>query len=191
MNGASLMHVLVKAESKWKFSTSSTGGLGVEFVAVEGGAIYLKDPAGALQTFYYGSAGAGAAWGAKLPKLGKIELRVRGKSVGGVIAPSALPNTGVVYVMDSFKGSELSRSDITGACIFVEVYGGLILGGSGTAMLLGVNPVWLAALAAMPLLAGPELIGLVHSARGLLLMTGFNAGVIAGGGAGAFVGGLF
>ena len=35
------MDVLVKAQSKWKFSTSSTGGLGVEFVAVEGGAIDL------------------------------------------------------------------------------------------------------------------------------------------------------
>jgi len=185
------MHVLVKAESKWTFRTSSTGGLGVEFVAVEGGAIYLKDPAGAPQTFYYGSAGAGVAWGVKLPKLGKLELRVRGKSVGGVIAPSAFPNHGALYIMDSFKGSELSRSDITGACIFVEFYGGLILGYSGTAMLLGVNPVWLAALAAMPLLSGPELIGLVHSARGLLLMRGFNAGVIGGGGAGAFVGGLF
>ena len=55
------MHVLLKGESNWEFKTSSTGGLGVEFVAVEGGAIYLKNPAGAIETFHYGSAGAGVA----------------------------------------------------------------------------------------------------------------------------------
>ncbi|HEY4185672.1 MAG TPA: hypothetical protein VGP07_11420 [Polyangia bacterium] len=186
------MQVLVKSPSKWQFATSSTGGLGVEFFAVEGGAIYLKDPAGKKETFRYGSAGAGLTWGLKLPKIGKLELKSRGKSVGGAVAPAGLPNAGTVYVMDSFKGDDFSRSDITGACVFVELYGGMIAGYSGTAMLFGINPTWLSAvLLGGPLASAPALLPLIHSARGLLLMRGLNVGAVAGAGVGAFVGCMF
>jgi len=186
------MELPIKGQSKWQFVTSSTGGLGVEFVAVEGGAIYLTDPAKKAQTFRYGSAGAGLAWGLKLPKIGKLEVKVRGKSIGGVVAPAAFPNAGALYVMESFKGDDFTRSDITGACVFVEVYGGLILGYSGTAMLFGVSPAWLSAvLLGGPLGSGPALLPMLHSARGLLLMRGLSVGLVGGAGAGAFVGGIF
>lgn len=46
------MSLLIKKDSLWQFSTSSSGGLGVEFVAVEGGKIWLTDPAGNTVTFY-------------------------------------------------------------------------------------------------------------------------------------------
>ena len=106
--------LMIKHESAWKFQTSSSGGIGVEFVAAEGGSIILKDPSGAVVSFPYGGAGAGLTAGFKLPKIGKIALNVKGKSVGGVIAPSFFPNAGGLYVLDSFEGDDFKRSDITG-----------------------------------------------------------------------------
>ncbi len=58
----------VKKESAWKFETSSTAGVGIEFVAAQGGAIYLSDPKGSSQKFRYGAAGVGLTFGLKLPK---------------------------------------------------------------------------------------------------------------------------
>lgn len=186
------MQLLIKGPSKWKFETSSTGGFGIEFVAVEGGTIYLKDPMGRNQAFRYGSAGAGLAWGLKLPKLGKLELKVKGRNVGAAVAPASFPNAGLLYVMDSFKPDDFSRSDITGACVFVEAYGGLVAGYTGTAMLFGINPFWLATmLLGGPVASAPSLLPLINSARGMLLMRGLSVGSVAGVGAGAFVGGVF
>ena len=86
--------VFLKNESAWQFVTSSTGGIGVEFVAAEGGKIYLQNPQGQAVTFYYGAAGAGLAAGLKLPKIGKLEVKVKGKGVVGSIAP-AQPMSGL------------------------------------------------------------------------------------------------
>lgn len=36
--------ISIAGESAWTFDTSATGGIGVEFVALQGGAIWLKDP---------------------------------------------------------------------------------------------------------------------------------------------------
>jgi hypothetical protein len=49
----------IKKESAWTFETSATGGVGVEFVAVEGGAIYLRDPRNNRVTLRFGAVGAG------------------------------------------------------------------------------------------------------------------------------------
>ena len=183
----------IKKESAWQFVTSSSGGIGVEFVLAEGGAIYLRDPSGGLVTFRYGAAGAGVAAGFKLPKIGKLQFRLRGKNVGAAVAPAAFPNVGKLYILDWFPGNELTRSDLTGVCMFAEAGGGLFVGGSGTAMLLGMSPAWWAGtLASAPL---PPLMvytnyKMFQSATAVLLMAGINAGLMAGVGAGALVGGL-
>ena len=140
--------VLVTRPSAWKFTTSSTGGVGVEFVAVEGGKIFLENPKGDTVTFCYGAAGVGIAAGIKLPKIGKIQINAKGKAVGGAIAPAAFPNGGKLYLLDSFAGSELTTTDIQGVCAFLEISGGIIAGVSATAMLVGMNPIWLAGLGA-------------------------------------------
>ena len=186
----------IKKESAWTFETSATGGVGVEFVAVEGGAIYLRDPKNNPATLRFGAAGAGISWGLKLPKIGKINLpKVRGKSVGGVAAPAAFPNIGKLYILDTFRGDELSRRDITGVCAFVEVYAGAVVGGSAAAIVFGMNPLWLAGLSLAPL-AGPLAATITESqlfasATGLLLTAGLNAGLVASAGVGGFLGGIF
>ena len=182
----------IKKESAWTFETSATGGVGVEFVAVEGGAIYLRDPRNNPVTLRFGAVGAGLSWGLKLPKIGKINLpKARGKSVGGVLAPAAFPNAGKLYILDAFRGDELSRRDITGACAFVEVYAGAIAGGAAAAIVFGMNPLWLAGLAVGPLAFAITEAQLLASATGLLLTAGLNAGLVAGAGAGGFLGGIF
>ncbi len=187
--------LFIKKESAWKFNTSSTAGIGVEFVVAEGGSIFLKDPSGNDAVFRYGGAGAGLSFGFKLPKFGKIDFKFLGKTVGGAIAPAAFPNTGILYVLDSFKGDELTRSDITGVCIFAEAGLGFFAGVSGTVMLLGMDPILLAAAVAAsgvnPALGAYVDDRLLQSSKAVLLMAGLNVGLIAGGGAAALLGGLF
>jgi hypothetical protein len=181
--------LMIKKESAWQFVTSSSGGVGVEFFLAEGGAIYFKDPSGVAVSYTYGAAGAGLAFGLKLPKVGKLQLQVKGKTVGGGVAPAAFPNTGKLYILDSFAGNELKRSDMTGCCMFVQAGGGVIGGGSAYAMVLGMNPIYLVGMTFTPLMLLAE-TKLLQSATALLLMAGLNVGVQAGGGAGAFIGGL-
>lgn len=184
--------MIIKKESEWKFVTSSTGGLGVEFIAAEGGIIYMTDPSGSPVSFKYGAAGVGITYGFKLPKIGKVDVKVLGKTVGAAAAPSFFPNTGVMYVLDSFDGDELERSDITGVCQFVEVGAAMFVGGSATAMLVGMSPIWLAGIAMGPAspFYYPSVYKLVSSATGVLLMAGINASIMAGVGGAAFLGGL-
>ena len=185
------MALFIKGESDWQFVTSSSGGIGVEFIAVEGGKIWLQDPDGNVITYYYAGAGAGLTAGFKLPKIGKIQVKVRGKSVGGIVAPSSFPNGGKLYVLESFDGDELSSSDLTGVCMFAEVGGGLFAGGSATAMLLGMDPVWLGAILATPWVSSPFFMTkLARSATALLVMAGINVGIQAGAGGAGFIGGL-
>ncbi len=182
------MHILqIRKPSTWQFITSSSGGLGVDFFAAEGGSIYFRTPNGARDSFRYGAAGGGLTLGLKLPKIGKVQ--VSGHGVAGAIAPAAFPNTGKLYILETFKGSELAHEDIRGACAFVEVAGGLVVGGSATAMLIGMDP-WLLAGAVSPLMLEFD-YRLLRSATGLLVMGGVNVGVQAGGGVGAFLGGLW
>jgi hypothetical protein len=185
---------MIKKESAWKFETSGTGGVGIEFVAIEGGVIYLRNPSKNVETFHFGAVGAGLAWGLKLPKIGKIGLNVKGKNVGAVVAPTFFPNTGKLYILDTFNGDELSRKDITGACAFVEVYGGLIVGGSAAAIVFGMNPLYLAGQLTTPFVgpAGPVVSDyyLFKSATGLLLTAGLNVGIVGGAGIGGFLGGI-
>ncbi|MEI6705690.1 MAG: hypothetical protein WCK96_01000 [Methylococcales bacterium] len=178
----------IKKTSAWQFVTSSTGGIGVEFFAAEGGQIYLNDPSGSLRTFTYGVAGGGLSIGFKLPKIGKLQIPVKGASVGGVGAPASFPNTGCLYILSSFDGDELTYNDISGVCGLVEIGGGLIAGASSTAMLLGMNPKWMAAtVVAMASPLSQSLMPLaykklIESATSLLLMAGVNAGVQGGAG---------
>jgi hypothetical protein len=182
----------IRKESAWKFVTSATGGAGVELFAAEGGCIYLQDPSGQNITFKFGGAGVGlsgrlegaedrkdhpseSAWEERRGRRGSRRLSERRHR----------------YILESFSGQELSRSDLTGVCVFAEVGGGLVAGASATGMLLGVNPAWLVATAAMPMAAVYTEIELLKSAKAMLLMAGLNVGYQAGGGAAAFVGAVF
>ena len=172
----------IKKKSAWEFVTSSTGGIGIEFLAAEGGKIYMNDPTGSLKTFDFGVVGLGLSAGFKLPKIGKLHIPIKGKSVAGVGAPASFPNTGQLYVLESFEGDELSFNDICGVCGLVEVGGGLVGGGSATAMLLGMELKWAAGCIAAGPLSTYCYMRLIESANALLLMAGTNVGFQAGGG---------
>jgi hypothetical protein len=128
-----------------------------------------------------------------LPGIGKPQLKIGGKSVALAVAPAAFPNAGMLYILEGFDGEELTRSDITGVCMFLQVDVGVGGGASGNAMLLGMDPVWLGAMVASglctPALVYSE-VKLIESATAILIMGGLNAGFQAGWFAGAFIGGL-
>jgi len=184
--------------SQWKYVTASSGGLNILFAAGSGGSITLQDPQGKSESFRYGGLGAGIGFGARLPRLGKVNIAIRGKSVGGAGALEAFPSTGQVFVSDAIANRDLTRDDITGVCVFMEVSAGLIAGGSASAMLFGLDPKLLAismAVSATPAGAvlGPLVMQrqLLQSAKGALVMAGVNAGVQAGGSGAIYLGGLF
>ena len=185
----------VRKDSAWSFVTSSSGGLGLEFVVVEGGMIYLQDPQGTQQPFKYGAAGAGLSAGFKLPKIGKLQIPIKGRGLTGGVAPAAFPNAGKLYVLDSCPSDDLTRDAIRGVCMFAEIGGGLVAGVSGTAMIFGMSPAWLAAFAAAgpvnPLAMMYLENKLLSTATGILVMGGLNVGIQAGGGIGGYVGGLW
>ncbi|WP_132757788.1 hypothetical protein [Pseudomonas aeruginosa] len=157
-------------ESRWRYVTASGGGVTVAFLAGSGGSITLLSPEGENVSFRYGGVGGGIGLGMRLPRFGKVNLNVKGKSVGGAGALEALPS---------------------------ELGAGVIAGGSGTAILFGLDPKLLAAVAlasASPLTAalGASMSRqLLQSSRGALLMAGVNVGAQFGGGAAAYLGALF
>lgn len=169
-------------ESRWRYVTASGGGVTVAFLAGSGGSITLLSPEGENVSFRYGGVGGGIGLGMRLPRFGKVNLNVKGKSVGGAGALEALPSTGTVLVADGLVGRDLSRGDFTGPCMYVELGAGVIAGGSGTAILFGLDPKLLAAVAlasASPLTAalGASMSRqLLQSSRGALLMAGVNVG---------------
>ena len=181
----------IRKDSAWSFVTSSSGGVGIEFVVAEGGMIYLEDTKKQTQAFKYGAAGVGLSAGIKFPKIGKLQIPIRGKGLTGSVAPAAFPNGGKLYVTDACPGDDLSREAIRGVCMFVEVAGGLVGGVSGTAMIFGMSPYWLAAAAAAGPMASYFEYRMMQTATGILVMGGINVGIQAGGGIGGYVGGLW
>lgn len=183
--------------SDWRYKTATGGGLTVVFAAASGGMVTVTDPQGADHQFRYGSIGVGAGLGARLPRFGKLNLNIRGKSVGAAGATENLPSVGTVLVSDTVAARGLQRDDFIGACLFVEGGVGLIAGGSGSAMLFGLDAKLLAMTVATVtpignlLLPHDSAVRLLRSAKGAILTAGINAGIQAGGGVTATLGGLF
>lgn len=104
-------------ESRWRYVTASGGGMTVAFLAGSGGSITLLSPEGENVSFRYGGVGGGIGLGMRLPRFGKVNLNVKGKSVGGAGALEALPSTGTVLVADGLVGRDLSAATSPGpAC---------------------------------------------------------------------------
>lgn len=182
--------------SDWKYKTASGGGLTVMFAAANGGLLTLTDPNQAEQQFRYGSLGVGVGVGARLPRVGKINLLVAGKSVGAVGANEDFPAVGTVLVAESVAARGLVRDDFRGGCVFLEGGLGLVGGGSGSGVLFGLDPKLLA-LGTAAIGAGGAFLPqdtfprLLRSAKGVILSAGFNIGVQAGGGLALTLGGLY
>ena len=171
----------IKKSSGWKFDTSgsgggSLGGAGLGVVAVSGGKIVLKSPAGKSEEFYFGGAGAGLSGGVKIPKIGKIEIPTKKGPIGGNVGPTSMPSIGSVYLTGGCDGDELTASDFKGACAWVELSAGVIFATSAIAMLAGMNPVYLP-LAMNPISATVGTILMVNSAKAVILVLSTSVGV--------------
>jgi hypothetical protein len=176
-----------KKESGWTFWTSCSGGVGIKYFVAEGGFIELKDPQKKIHRFYYGAAGGGYSSRIKLPfkikvpdSLLKNLDKIFGKKVTRAGAPFFFESRGLVYILDTFKGDELSVSDINGACLFIEGGLGRVIGGSAYAMLLGMDPklaaLYLAAASSPATLPIASFIAtkMMLTASSILLMAGVN-----------------
>jgi len=185
-------------ESRWQYQTASGGGLSVALLAGSGGSIILRSPQGKDVSYRYGGVGVGVGFGARLPRFGKINIQLKGKSVGAAGAVEAFPSTGKVFVSDALASRDLTDDDITGPCLYTEVAAGLVVGGSATALLFGLDPKLLALSAVLSSNPATSLIAsstvnrqLLQSAKGAVVMAGMNAGVQAGGSAAIYMGYLF
>lgn len=170
--------------SGWTYDTGATAGAGVAFVAAAGGHIWLKDPAGRSNSFWYGGAGVGASV-FRIPRI--PDFKIKSRSVAGVGSATSLPSYGRIYMTPSFRRSELRRSDLMGATVFVDGGGGLVVGWSGTAMLVGINTALLAAGMASPPLNFLATQAITN-APAIILMTGMTVGLQAGAGIAGLVG---
>ena len=174
-----LMGPQIRKKSAWTFNTSGTGGIGIEFVAASGGTVVLDDPKGTTRNFRYAAGGVGVSAGIrKIPKIGKLDTRKldpRGLSdhYGGNVAPKSFWNHGVVYVMDGCRADELVAEDFHGICIVIDAGAGLILGYSGSLMLVGVSALALAARATIPL---ADILGPPLAPKAMILSRGWNVG---------------
>lgn len=166
--------------SRWKYDTGATGGIGIEFVAASGGAIYLDAPSGKVERFFFGGLGAGLSFGFKIPKLPKFQLR--GKSVVGAASTKSFPSRGLVWKRSKLRGRELTRADIQGAVVFIEGALGLGVGASGDAMLFGINPILLGLALTNPILQPILLPQALETSTGAMAFAGLNVGIQAGGG---------
>lgn len=139
--------------------------------------------------------GVGVGLGARLPRFGKVNLHVRGKSIGAAGASEDFPAVGRVLVADSVAARGLVRDDFEGACVFIEGGVGLLGGASGSAMLFGLDAKLLTAATLTPvgnlLLPHDSAVRLLRSAKGVIMAAGLNMGLQAGAGATISLGGLF
>jgi hypothetical protein len=181
--------------SNWSYRTGATGGVSVEFVVASGGTLVLDDPEKQERDFHYGGIGVGLGVGfrvpkIKLPKLSVPELRIpkiAGHEVGGAGSLKSFDSDGLIYMTPSFRGTELTASDIQGGTVYVDGGIGLIYGKGASAMLLGINSAMLALG-----LSNPGFVWLAEEAiahaPAILLMGGTTVGLQAGLAAGILVG---
>ncbi len=143
------------------------------------------DPSNKPQTFYYGGLGAGASlFSLRLPKIGKIELNAFGRGATGNLAPLPWWNMGKLFMTSNFRGAELTRQDIKGGCLFVEVNVGVIQGISATGMLLGYDQAKLLAFTSTLMMYSVDILMQMNNAglapKAFLAMGGRNVGLQGG-----------
>lgn len=190
----------IKRRSDWTFDTSAGGGVGLGLLGLERGAFYLTPPRhqGEVQCFNYEAIGLCAGFGVKtfnkIPLIGKAPVLQlpfsRTLALTGNGAPAAAPSRGVVVVTRNCKTNDLVRNDFLGLCVFAEIFAGFVAGGSVYAFYFGI-PAYKLPIAGASAFVGALPAGLLYSAKGLLLMGGFNFGLQSGFVASGFLGSVF
>lgn len=119
----------IRKRSGWTYETSSGIGVGVSFAGGGKGQLVMTPPVGGTARFNYKYAGGGYSVGVS---------KQNGKNVS--FATEDMFSVGKLFILDTFRGNELSYQDITGMCMIVELAASAGHGGSFTAMLLGIPP---------------------------------------------------
>jgi len=180
--------MLIFRKSGWTFDSSAGYGVGLQFLSASGGKIIMQDPKKQFHGFSY--SGFGLAAGFPIPKIKLPPLPGVNRNISATGAPESFESAGIMYMTDSFSGSELTKSDIQGGTIYFDLSVGLLAAAGASAMLLGINISLL-----MPLLVNPGLFAnlasnAIKSAPALLVMRGTAEGLIASVGGGATIGHL-
>jgi hypothetical protein len=110
-------------KSKWKFKTSTSSSVSIEFIGGQNSSFVLTSPEGSNVTFRYLAGGAGVSAGANIGATGSTEDNW---------------SVGDIFMTDGFSGRDLEVSDIEGACQIFDAGAGVIHGISGTVMALGI-----------------------------------------------------
>lgn len=184
--------LMVTERSKWTFDTSGTAGIGIGFVAAEGGVIRLTDPAQHPVSLRLAALGAGISEGLKLPKIGKMPVpKIKGQAVGGAVAPMSFPNAGWIWKTTACLAPDLSHQDFCGPVVFGEIGASVIIAGTGNAMLMGFDTVLFAemlATMATPVVNAFAIDRALSSAKAVLVSAGVAVSPSAQVGAAAFTG---
>ena len=184
--------LMVTERSKWTFDTSGTAGLGVGFVAAEGGVIKLSDPQQHPVNLKLAALGVGVSAGLKLPKIGKLPVpKIKNQPVGGAVAPTFFPNAGWIWKTAACHTPDLTHEDFCGPTIFGEIGASVIIAGTGNAMLLGFDRVLFAEMMATsgtPVLGAITMDRAMSSVKAVLVSAGIAVSPSAQVGAAAFTG---
>ena len=113
----------IRKKSRWIYDGSEGGSASYGFATAGSGTFKLNDPAGGTTEFNYASAGAGVGAGLKFSAESSTYRSY---------------DTGEVFLLSALSKDELARTDIEGFCLIAQLGAGAGLGGSATAMFLGI-----------------------------------------------------
>ena len=132
----------IRKKSAWSYDTSAGGSVGAGVVTAGTGSLWFSDPKDLPEKYNYASFGGGLSVGVK------------------VNVASSTPESfsaGSIYILESFRGAELSHKDFEGFSLSLDASVGAGLGASGSIMVLGLSatevPAALADLTLSPALA--------------------------------------
>ena len=179
----------IRKSSSWEYKTSESAGLsfggGVAGGIEVGSSITFEHKKKGVAKFWYTSLGVGGGVGLRTGVLSKV---------GGSFALESFDSYGKIYILESFMGEDLETWDIEGYTVFLSVSSTLgYPGASAYAMLLGItnienllNEIHSDALQIGYTLGGGSQIVLnlmdrvgvfKNSAKAVLFMTGYSAGI--------------
>lgn len=179
----------LKISTAWEYKSAGSTSMSVGMAGISGGQIVLEESSTKIHhSFNYGGYGPAIGWGFKIPRLGKIEIPTPRGPVNATDS-HPYPSNGVVFAKENLPGGDLTLSDIKGLCLFIEAGGGVIRGGSATALCIGLDP-WLLPITTTIVFNPIAISILINSMKGVIYMAGRNEGIQGGVSGGGFLGWL-
>jgi hypothetical protein len=164
--------------SKWTYTNGATGGVGTGLLAASGGTLSFTDPDKQAQDFSYAGLGIGI-FSIAIPKIKIPDLPILNRGITGTGAARSFDGGGLLYMTESFHGRELSKSDLQGGTVYLDVSTGLLAGYGGSVMLLGINTAFLAPWIINPGLGANLAANAMRKAPAVLVIYGQSEGLIA------------